>query len=382
MRVLHVVTLVTPDCAFGGPTRVAVNLCSALRDQGHDAIIAAGVSGFDEPPAEVGGVPAHLFPVRRAIPGMGYAATRAPALDRWLKEHAPKFDIAHVHIGRDLVTLPAAASLRRMRIPFVLQTHGMIEPGAHPLAPPIDWLWTSKVLRSAAMVLYLTSAEGRGLSAIGGSGLRLREFPNGVPTMAVADTDRRSSDLPEVLFMARLFERKRPEVFAEAALLLLRSGIRARFAIVGPSQGAEVGVDAIIAQARKEGFGEGFIRREPGVPPDRAGERMASASIYALPSLREPFGMTVVEALMLGVPVVICPDGGLAEFVRTKDCGLVAEGTPESFAQAISELLSDPRRASDMGRRGRSAVQSTFSIESVGRELERIYGQILEQRSQ
>ena len=50
MKVLHVVTLVTPDGAFGGPTRVAVNLCSALRGQRHDAVIAAGVSGFNEPP--------------------------------------------------------------------------------------------------------------------------------------------------------------------------------------------------------------------------------------------------------------------------------------------------------------------------------------------
>ena len=126
MKVLHVVTLVTPDGAYGGPTRVAVNLCSALRHQGHDAVIAAGVNGFDEPPAAVGGVPAHLFPARRVIRGFGYAATRAPALGPWINEHASKFDIVHVHLARDLVTLPTAARLRRMRIPYVVQTHGII----------------------------------------------------------------------------------------------------------------------------------------------------------------------------------------------------------------------------------------------------------------
>jgi glycosyltransferase involved in cell wall biosynthesis len=382
MRVLHVVTLVTPDGAYGGPTRVAVNLCSTLRDQGHDAIIAAGVNGFDEPPAAVGGVPAHLFPARRVVRGLGYAATRAPALGPWIDEHASKFDIVHVHLARDLVTLPAAGRLRRMRIPFVVQTHGMIVPRSHPLAPPIDRLWTVRLLRSAAMVLHLNAAERRDLCAVGGSELRLRQLLNGVPTPAATASGQRSAALPEVLFFARLHERKRPEVFAEAALSLLRSGMRAQFTIVGPPEGAEVGVDAVIAQARTEGYGEVFIRREPAVAPDLASERMAGASVYVLPAVREPFGLTVIEALMLGIPVIICADGGLAEFVTAHGCGLVVDGSPQSFARAISDLLSDPSRARIMGQRGRSAAQSAFSIASVGRELEQIYGQILEQGSE
>jgi glycosyltransferase involved in cell wall biosynthesis len=377
MRVLHVVTLVTPDGAFGGPTRVAVNLCSALRDQGHDAIIAAGVNGFDEPPAALGGVPAQLFPAKRVIRGFGHAPTYAPALGRWIHEHASKFDIVHIHLARDLVTLPTAARLHRMGIPYVLQTHGMIAPHGHPLATPIDRLWTVKLLRSAAMVLHLNSAERRDLCTVGGAGLPLRELRNGVPTPVAATSAQRSEALPEVLFLARLHERKRPEVFAEAALSLLRSGVRARFAIVGPPAGADVGVDAIIAQARSEGFGEDCFRREPAVEPDRAGQRMSRASIYVLPAVREPFPMTVLEAMMLGIPVVIRPDNGLAEFVETHGCGVVVEDGPESFAQAISGLLSDPSGARGMGQRGRSAAESAFSIASVGRELEQAYRQVV-----
>lgn len=379
MRVLHVVTLVTPEGAYGGPTRVAVNQCSALRDQGHDAVIAAGVSGFDEPPATLGGVPAHLFPAKRVISRFGYASMRAPALSRWINEHGSKFDIAHVHLARDLVTIPAAARLRRMRIPFVAQPHGMIAPRTHPLAPLIDRLWTVTLLRSAATVLHLTQAEHRDLCAVGGSGLPLRQLPNGVPTPAVAAGDRPSAELPEVLFMARLHERKRPDLFAESALSLLRSGIGARFAIVGPAEGAQSSVDAVIKRARAEGFGENMIRREPAVSPDLAGERMAGASVYVLPAVREPFPMTVLEALALGIPVILCDDCGLAEFVRTHACGVVVDGSPASITQAMSDLVSDPVRARDMGRRGRSAVQSAFSIVSVGRELEQIYSRILEQ---
>jgi glycosyltransferase involved in cell wall biosynthesis len=382
MKVLHVVTLVTPDGAFGGPTRVAVNLCSALREQGHDAVIAAGVNGFDEPPTSLGGVPAHLFPARRVVRGLGHAPTYAPALGRWIDEHAPKFDIVHIHLARDLVTLPVAARLHRLGIPFVAQTHGMIAPHSHPLAAVIDRLWTIKLLRSAAMVFHLTATEREDLCTVGGTGLVLRELRNGVPTPEAPISAPAPETLPEVLFLARLHERKMPEVFAEAALSLLKSGVRARFAIVGPPAGAEAGVDAIIAQARSEGFDEARIRREPAVEPDRAGERMARASVYVLPSVQEPFPMTVLEAMMLGIPVIIRPDNGLAEFVETHGCGVVVDGGPQSFAKAISDLLADPAGARAMGGWGRSAAQSAFGIASVGRELEQAYRDVLYEDSE
>lgn len=382
MRILHIVTLVTPDGAYGGPTRVAVNQCSALRDQGHDAVIAAGVDGFDEPPTTLGGVPAHLFPANRVVPGFGFASMRSPALRAWIGEHASKFDIAHVHLARDLVTIPATVALRRSGIPFVAQPHGMIAPRSHPLAPLIDRLWIVTLLRSAAMVLHLTQVERGALRAVGGPGLRLRQLPNGVPTAVVTAGGHPPGDSPEVLFFARLHARKRPEVFAEAALSLLRSGVRARFALVGPSEGAGGEVDTAIARARAEGFDEAVIRREPAVAPDLAEERMARASIYVLPAVREPFPMAVLEACALGIPVIICADCGLAEFVKTQECGLVVDGSLPSITRAISDLLSDPLRARAMGERGRSAVQSTFSIVSVGRDLERIYSQILERESE
>jgi glycosyltransferase involved in cell wall biosynthesis len=377
MKVLHVVTLVTPDGAFGGPTRVAVNLCSALRDQGHDAVIAAGVNGFDQVPTSVGGVPAHLFPARRVIRGFGHATTYAPALSSWIDEHAAKFDLVHIHLARDLVTLPVATRLQRLGIPFVVQTHGMIAPHSHPLAALIDRLWTIRVLRAAAIVFHLNSTEREDLCTVGGPTLPLRELRNGVPTPAAPIGDPGSETRPEVLFLARLHERKMPEVFAEAAVSLLKSGVRARFAIVGPPAGAEAGVDAIIAQARSEGLDEDCIRREPAVEPDRAGERMSCASVYVLPSVQEPFPMTVLEAMMLGIPVVIRPDNGLAEFVDSHGCGVVVDGGPDSFAQAISGLLSDPSGARDMGRRGRSAAQSVFGIAGVGQELEQAYRQVV-----
>jgi glycosyltransferase involved in cell wall biosynthesis len=185
---------------------------------------------------------------------------------------------------------------------------------------------------------------------------------------------------PEVLFLARLHKRKRPEVFAAAALELLRRGIDAQFALVGPPEGAEESVDRIIAEARAEGFSESRLRREPAVAPVRAAERIRAASVYVLPAVREPFGMTIIEALAESVPVVISADGGLAEFVQRSCCGAVVAGGPEDYASAIARLLADPMTSRTQGEAGRAAVRETYGMAPVRQRLEDVYGSIMLQR--
>jgi glycosyltransferase involved in cell wall biosynthesis len=300
----------------------------------------------------------------------------------WLAGNIRHFDVSHIHLARDLVTAPAAVRIRNARLPFVVQTHGMVIRSSHPLAGSFDRIWTTRILRSAADVLYLTAHERSQLELIGGSSINLTHLPNGIPDISVNGmAPRRGGDeLPEVLFFARLHPRKRPSLFAEAAVLLLRSGVQASFVVAGPPEGAEALVDSVIEAARLDGFGESVLRREVGVPLDGAYSRLSAASIYVLPSLMEPFGMTIVEALAVGVPVVVSNDGGLASFVRRHRCGLTVDATIDDLVDAISELLGDLPQASEMGRRGQQGVRDEFNISEIGKSLDRIYQRALEKR--
>ena len=69
MRVLQVVSLVSPQGEYGGPTRVALAQCRALRDAGHDVVLAAGSWGYDPVPREVDGVRVRLFHAVAPMPG-------------------------------------------------------------------------------------------------------------------------------------------------------------------------------------------------------------------------------------------------------------------------------------------------------------------------
>jgi glycosyltransferase involved in cell wall biosynthesis len=376
MKVLQILTLISPDGAYGGPARVALNQCAALVEAGHEPTLLAGTRGYSVPPQQIDGTPVRLFPARRILPRVGYAATWTPAMVGWLKRHGRGFDVVHVHLARDLVTMPAARAAMQLGLPVVVQTHGMIVTGTHPLAAPIDALWTKKLLGSASAVFYLNDAERSELTVIGGPGLRLEPLENGVPVTAGAHPGKRTEP-PEVLFLARLHERKRPEVFAAAALELLRKAVDAQFALVGPPEGAEAAVDRIIAEARADGFGESRLRREPAVAPGRAAERIRAASVFVLPAVREPFGMSIIEALAESVPVVINADGGLAGFVERSGCGSVVGGSQHDYAHAIARLLADPVTARTQGEAGRAAVREMYGMAQVRKRLEDVYGSIM-----
>jgi glycosyltransferase involved in cell wall biosynthesis len=81
-----------------------------------------------------------------------------------------------------------------------------------------------------------------------------------------------------------------------------------------------------------------------------------------MPSLDEPLGFAQIEALALGVPVVVSDAGGLPETVVHGETGwIVRAGEVEAWAGAITEALSDPVRARAMAQQGRSFVEAHFS---------------------
>jgi glycosyltransferase involved in cell wall biosynthesis len=361
MRILSVVTLVTPDGAYGGPVRVAVNQARALRELGHEVTLAAATRGFAEPPAELDGVPARLFAARTVLPGTGFAGLSSPGLLRWLRTAVRQADVVHVHAARDLVTLPAAAIARRFGVPYFLQTHGMIDPSANPLARPLDAVWTRPLLRSAAGVFHLTGRERDQLSEVAGE-LRFRELANGVP-LAEAGTPAQP---PEVLYLARLAPRKRPLAFVDAALRVHATHPDTTFALVGPDEGEGPAVRRAVEEAAAAGVP---IAYEGALAPESTLDRLSRASVYVLPSVDEPYPMSVLEALSVALPVIVTDTCGLADFVTGHDAGRVTGTGVDALASAISEFLADPGAAAARGRRGQDGVRAELSMEAIAAQL-------------
>ncbi|MBC7632274.1 glycosyltransferase [Aeromicrobium sp.] len=367
MRILSVVTLISPLGEYGGPVRVAVNQAKALAARGHDVTIAGSARGFEgDLPTMLEGVHAVLEPARTLLPRIGFAGVGSPGLWSWARRHVADFDVVHVHVARDLVTLPIAAIARRRGVPYVLQTHGMIDRSTNPLARPLDAALTRRVLRDARRVLHLTEVERLSLIHVAGAGLALEELPNGVP---VADV-KLPSGPARVLYLARLAPRKRPGVFVAAATVLSPEFPDVRFALVGPDEGEGEQVAAAVARARGAGV---QVEWEGPLPPEQTAERMGRSTIYVLPSVDEPYPMSVLEAMASGLPVVITETCGLASVVREASAGVVVDHSEEALIGAVRQLLANAEAARAMGRSGQRFVRNHLSMGVIAVRLEAAY---------
>lgn len=364
LRILHAATLLSPDGAYGGPIRVSLNQAEALRGRGHTVTLAAAERGFSIAPTTAEGTPLVLRRARRLVPGTGFAGICAPDLVAWLRRAGYQFDVAHVHLARDLVLLPLAATMAKLRIPFVLQPHGMILPGTNVLAPLLDRAVVARLLCRAHEVFYLTTDERDALDLIAGGQARLTRLPNGVPLYEAASPSRA---VPEVLFLARLHQRKRPVDFVDAATELNAGGVIADYTLVGPDEGEARRVQQAASNAHN-------IRWEGPVAGGDGPARMRRATVFVLPSVSpEPYPMAVLEAMSVGLPVVVTEQCGLASMVRKYNCGIVITPGAPAIASAVRGLLAAPADARAMGQRGRAAVIHDLGMSAIGEGLENSY---------
>lgn len=101
---------------------------------------------------------------------------------------------------------------------------------------------------------------------------------------------------------------------------------------------------------------------------------LRDSSVFILPSMKENFGVSVVEAMDAGIPVVISKGVDIWPEVNDAGAGVVLdERTPQALAEAVLRLLRDEQARFNMGRNGRDLVRTAFHPLRVGRDLSRLY---------
>lgn len=383
MRVLHVVTLHTPTNDFGGPTRVALNLSRGLRAKGVDARIATLGDGFTGPlPTELEGVPSFVHQARHVLPAFEVSGITSPGLLSRARRLVKGADVVHVHLMRDLITLPFALVALEAGVPLVVQTHGMIDPTEKAFAKAVDVLGMRRVLRRADAILHLTAMERDGVQAVVPD-TPLRTFHRLVNGVALQERrPARGHRPPTVVYLARVQKRKRPEDFVAAMPAVLAAHPDARFVLAGPDTG---GLTAPM-KALASRLGVAGSLEYPGpLGHDEVLKLLREADVYVLPSVVEPFAVSVLEAMSVGVPVVVTATGGLSPEVAEAGAGRLTDSRPDAdngplVAEAVLELL-DPAANEAASLAAWSLVRDRFSIGAVVDDLLTVYSSVRSARA-
>lgn len=204
------------------------------------------------------------------------------------------------------------------------------------------------------------------------------------------------SDSPSLLFVSRISPEKGVHVLLKAMPHVVERYPEIRLDIVGPAweQPAEYLVqltdDTELARLKAFYGGAGYracldrLMRELGlenhvrwhglVPHSQIVEHYRRASMLVSPSLNEPFGMSLPEAMAVEKPVVATQVGGIQDIVEVGETGiLVPPGSPKALAAAILHLLAEPAVARRMGEAGRRRVQALFSWDRIAESALEVY---------
>lgn len=315
-----------------------------------------------------------LSPGPSSLAGLPAYLTRTlPFLRRFLREG--QFDVVHTNDARAHVNWGLAARLAGAKLVW----HHRGDPdakGANFLAPLIVHQMVT-VSRFARPNRPLFPIRGR-VSVI--------HSPFEQPSLVPDRRSARSALLAElglppetrVLgYFGNLVERKRPLLFVDIVHRIRQQ--HPQIPIVGCLFGiALAGRPDLEAAARQRaaalGIGDairlmGF--RQPIEP------YMAATDILLVPSIGEPFGRTLIEAMFLGTPVVAVDHGGNPEAIEDGRTGFLVEPeNADAFVSPIVRLLSEPALFARIGKSAQDAALRSYSVAGHVEKIMDLYDRI------
>ena len=177
------------------------------------------------------------------------------------------------------------------------------------------------------------------------------------------DVGASADDRPRILVLGRLVPHKRVEHVLEAAQVLRRTIPGLSVAVVGDGWWA----DSLRQCARDLGVDD-IVEFTGHVDDAEKARQVRRSWVLALPSLKEGWGLVVLEAASLGVPAVAYADaGGVAESIVDDRTGLLVDGDEHAFAKALHAILIDDERRARLGANARARAAEFSWDESADR---------------
>lgn len=387
MRLLHLIPYMHPSA--GGPPVVVDQWCAELRRRGVEVEVLTtdAYASADDHAWQAEYSSRYPLTVVKCVGprGFGFSSQLRASLAARLSH----VDLVHVHNVWSYANQLAASLCWKRRIPFVVSTHGMLDP--HSMGRKV---WKKRLygklvefpqLRKAAGLIFTHAEEDR----------LARETCGPLPTgfvvpLGTSDPPTESrSELaslflrqfpstargPRIVFLSRLHEKKGLDLLLPAFRRVLQIHANGQLLLIGPGDADYI--QQLRSRANSLGISEQthFIGSLHG---EQKWAALAAADVYVLPSYQENFAIALVEALRVGTPVVCSQRVNIWSDLADAGAATICDLTVESVADSILRLLNGPNRAAEQGARGACFAAANYTwpksverlmgvYESVGR---------------
>jgi glycosyltransferase involved in cell wall biosynthesis len=290
----------------------------------------------------------------------------------WLERSVNNFDLAHIHAVFSHACVAAARACGKNVVPYMVRPLGTLDPWSlkqKSFRKRIFWHLGVKQMLTGAAAIHYTSDEEKRLVETELGLSRGVVVPNGLDlsfinrrTESFAVTRPEIGHAPYVLALSRIHPKKGFELLIESFAALKKSGLFGSWRLVFAGDGDAGYVDQLKALARRRGL-NGDTLFVGWLEGDRKYAALKDASLLAMPSYQENFGISLVEAMACGVPVLVSPHVNLAPEIEKSGAGWVAALGEDELTSALAEALGNERERWRRGNNGRELAGSYGAAE-------------------
>ena len=347
---------------FGGGERHFVDLTNGLVERGHEIFIAAIPQSpiLTELPSAITATAFELSASNIANAG------KALALRRFVRDR--EIQIVHAHMARDYPL--AALAVGRSGKPRLVITR-------HVLFPMSNLHRITR--RRIARVIAVSQSVAASLKE---QGIFREEqiaiVPNGIDLARFhVSSERNATGKLRVAILGELTPNKGQIEFVRAAQIVANEMPNVEFIIAGRDN-SDNGAYARDLKQLIETTSLGDCIQLVEAKIDVA-EFLSTVDLLVSASRSEAFGLTIIEAMAAGVPVVATATGGASEIISEGKTGRLVDidSVPELAAE-ILRLLQNPQERRNISDIARQMVAERFSVQRMVSETEVVYAQILE----
>lgn len=297
-----------------------------------------------------------------------------------INERIGKVHVIHAH---DWLVAHAGIALKHAyRIPLVATIHateygrhqGHIPEGMSRIIHQVEWWLTYESVRTITCSNYMRDEVERIFELPDD---KITIIPNGIEyDLFKIDHDlerlRRQFVYPDsrmVFFVGRLVYEKGVQTVIEAMPKVLEEVPDLCFLVAGTGPHAR----ALQIMIEELGLGQ-KIKMLGFVEADFLAKFYKCADITVVPSIYEPFGMVVLEAMVAGSPVIVADTGGLKEIVVHEETGLCFKpGNPDSLAQAMIRVLKNDGLARQLTMDAQRFIGEKYNWGRIARHTMEVY---------
>jgi glycosyltransferase involved in cell wall biosynthesis len=389
MKLLQVISSFPPANAYGGPTKLAFDLCKGLAENGHDVTVYTSdvldsSSRFkpEHNPEWMDGIEVYRF--KNLSNYLAYKNFPiAPSIITTLNSNLPRFDIVHLHEYRSHQAIFTHHFAKKHGIPYVLQAHGSVPIVLEKqrLKSIYDSIWGQSILKDAKKLISVSKYEALQYEHMGFDKNKIVIIPNAINEQSLAMTKplgsfRKSLDISDnaklIVFVGRIHGIKGIDFLIKSFYLLTNELRDVILAIVGPDSGYGQVLRNLVKDLKiedKVAFAD-FT--------DDVSKVYYDADLLVYPSIYEIFGMVPFEAISCGTPVIVTTSCGCGDLIDEAKCGfLVKYGDVEGLKEKMKYLIENPEEGYKTVVIGKKYIMENLSLNTAVSKTINLYKDLI-----